>query len=103
MPPNSNNIIINKPLKLKDKSMKNLIEAILAASETHASAVKTFIKKHASAINKVQRLTSDKNDTIYRFAVTDALIVPQVINMASREVSAALLVNGQFVNMNVFK
>ena len=83
--------------------MENLIEAILAASESHANAVKTFIKKHTSAVGNVQRLTSDNNDAIYRFAVTDASIVPQVINMASREVSAALLVNGQLVNMNVFK
>ena len=83
--------------------MKNLIEAILASSETNTSVVKTFIKNHASSVGKVQRLMSDKNDTIYRFAVTDALIVPQVINMASKEVSAALLVNGQFVNMNLFK
>lgn len=83
--------------------MKNLIEAILATSESHASAVKSFIKKHASAIGNVQRLTSDKNDAMYRFAVTDASIVPQIIDTTSREVSAALLVNGQFVNMNVFK
>lgn len=83
--------------------MENLIEAILAAGESHASALKSFIKRHTSAVGSVQRLTSDKNDAIYRFAVKDASIVPQIINMGGREVSAALLVNGQFVNMNVFK
>lgn len=81
------------------------IEALVVAANESAKKIRNYIKKAVKngCIKNVETLNTKDGEDAHRFTIVNALEIPHIVDLNDNGVAASLVVNGEYVDMNMLK